>query len=254
MIPFFRKIRKKLADDNRPIQYIRYAIGEIVLVVIGILIALQINNWNEDNKSRKIEHKLLRELRDDLEETKADLLTDIVKAQFWLRVTDSLYQQILHDRAENNPRPIRITTQFIYNRSDLFPKKSAYQSLQAFGINLVSNDSLRKGITDFYELQLIRVESLEQYIKETHEKELAPYLMQVSKPTDDCKGCNSLEELFSNDSLNTNNFYEVDAPSDRLLHFFKTKYMAYSALTRLYTATQRGIDYLIETIDLETGP
>ena len=48
MIPFFRKIRKKLADDNKPIKYLRYAIGEIVLVVIGILIALQINNWNQN--------------------------------------------------------------------------------------------------------------------------------------------------------------------------------------------------------------
>ncbi|MGB5264769.1 MAG: DUF6090 family protein, partial [Lutimonas sp.] len=48
MIPFFRKIRKKMADDNRPLKYMRYAIGEILLVVIGILIALQINNWNED--------------------------------------------------------------------------------------------------------------------------------------------------------------------------------------------------------------
>ena len=56
MIPFFRKIRKKMADDNKPMKYLRYAIGEIVLVVIGILIALSINNWNE---SRKNEEKLL---------------------------------------------------------------------------------------------------------------------------------------------------------------------------------------------------
>jgi len=48
MIPFFRKIRKKMADDNRPLKYMRYAIGEIILVVIGILIALQINNWNQE--------------------------------------------------------------------------------------------------------------------------------------------------------------------------------------------------------------
>jgi len=48
MIPFFRKTRKKMAYDNRPIKYMRYAIGEIVLVVIGILIALQINNWNQN--------------------------------------------------------------------------------------------------------------------------------------------------------------------------------------------------------------
>ena len=51
MIPFFRKIRKKMADDNKPLKYMRYAIGEIVLVVIGILIALQINTWNEERKN-----------------------------------------------------------------------------------------------------------------------------------------------------------------------------------------------------------
>ena len=50
MIPFFRRIRKKMADDNKPLKYFRYAIGEIVLVVIGILIAVQINNWNENRK------------------------------------------------------------------------------------------------------------------------------------------------------------------------------------------------------------
>jgi len=51
MIPFFRKIRKKMADDNQFFKYSRYAIGEIVLVVIGILIALQINTWNEERKN-----------------------------------------------------------------------------------------------------------------------------------------------------------------------------------------------------------
>ena len=58
MIPFFRKIRKKLADDNKPIKYLRYAIGEIVLVVIGILIALQINNWNQNRIQLKQEQKI----------------------------------------------------------------------------------------------------------------------------------------------------------------------------------------------------
>ncbi len=52
MIPFFRKIRKQFADDNKPLKYARYAVGEIVLVVIGILIALQINTWNEERKER----------------------------------------------------------------------------------------------------------------------------------------------------------------------------------------------------------
>ena len=67
MIPFFRKIRKKMADENKPMKYTRYAIGEIVLVVIGILIALQINTWNEERKTRIIETKTLKEIRANLE-------------------------------------------------------------------------------------------------------------------------------------------------------------------------------------------
>ena len=56
-----------MADDNRPLQYARYAIGEIVLVVIGILIALQINSWSGERKARKIEIELIRSLITDLE-------------------------------------------------------------------------------------------------------------------------------------------------------------------------------------------
>lgn len=66
MIPFFRKIRRQLADDNQFLKYSRYAVGEIVLVVIGILIALQINNWNEDQKERKRELTYLENIKTDL--------------------------------------------------------------------------------------------------------------------------------------------------------------------------------------------
>jgi hypothetical protein len=67
MINFFRKTRKKLADDNKPLKYMRYAIGEIVLVIIGILIALQINNWNQIEKSKSESKRLLIVLKLDLE-------------------------------------------------------------------------------------------------------------------------------------------------------------------------------------------
>jgi len=56
MIKFFRKIRQNLIMENKTGKYFKYAIGEIVLVVIGILIALQINNWNE-NRLTKINQK-----------------------------------------------------------------------------------------------------------------------------------------------------------------------------------------------------
>jgi hypothetical protein len=67
MIPFFRKIRKTLADDNKPLKYLRYAIGEIVLVVIGILIALQVNNWNELRKTNNENIGLIKVLESELE-------------------------------------------------------------------------------------------------------------------------------------------------------------------------------------------
>jgi len=63
MINFFRKIRQQLLTENKFSKYLLYAIGEIFLVVIGILIALQINNWNEDRKDRKAETQALIDLK-----------------------------------------------------------------------------------------------------------------------------------------------------------------------------------------------
>ena len=71
MIKFFRHIRKTLLEQNKTSKYFKYAIGEIVLVVIGILIALQINNWNEHRKSMLQEVNILSKLNRDL---KANLL------------------------------------------------------------------------------------------------------------------------------------------------------------------------------------
>lgn len=70
MFNFFRKIRIKLADANKPIRYFRYAIGEIVLVVIGILIALQVNTWNENRKFKNEGAQVLNELNDEFMENR----------------------------------------------------------------------------------------------------------------------------------------------------------------------------------------
>lgn len=73
MIKFFRKIRQQLLTENKFSKYLLYAIGEIVLVVIGILIALSINNWNEEQKNRIEEKSLLLELRTEFRQKKENL-------------------------------------------------------------------------------------------------------------------------------------------------------------------------------------
>ena len=66
MIKFFRKIRQNLLIENKTGKYLKYAIGEIILVVIGILIALQINNWNEQRKNQDNVHLSLFQILNDL--------------------------------------------------------------------------------------------------------------------------------------------------------------------------------------------
>jgi len=65
MIKFFRKVRQRMLSEGRFSKYLIYAIGEIILVVIGILIALQINNWDQNTSLNKQEIKALKNLKED---------------------------------------------------------------------------------------------------------------------------------------------------------------------------------------------
>lgn len=73
MIKFFRHIRKSLLMENKTSKYFKYAIGEIILVVIGILIALQINNWNENLKKESIKKSYVTSLINDLKKDTVQL-------------------------------------------------------------------------------------------------------------------------------------------------------------------------------------
>jgi hypothetical protein len=101
MINFFRKIRKQLSDDNKPMKYLRYAIGEILLVVIGILIALSINNWNEGRKQKILEQSYLDRLTVDLKE-------DLKSFKFYKGLTNLRMEQIeIVQNAVADPTVIR---------------------------------------------------------------------------------------------------------------------------------------------------
>ena len=149
MIGFFRKIRKQLADDNRFFKYSRYAIGEIVLVVLGILIAVQINTWNENRKGQELAIILLKELKMNLEKDIEDMNYNISHHQRAIISAKTIlycFQNDLpmHDSLSKHFGRVPPVPQFL-------PTTSAYLSIQNEGVRIIRNDSLRLNILDLYE-------------------------------------------------------------------------------------------------------
>jgi len=107
MINFFGKIRKRLAAENKVMAYMRYAIGEIVLVVVGILIALQINNWNENRKKENEFRFALKQLHETISVDQALMtsLKDIYR--FQLKMIDSLMNGAQNIPDDQLPRIIQ---------------------------------------------------------------------------------------------------------------------------------------------------
>ena len=94
MIKFFRQIRQNLLMENKTSKYFKYALGEIILVVIGILIALQINNWNEVTNQIKEEEETLVSLEEELKNNIAILNTSLERNKIFTLNTNKLIDSI----------------------------------------------------------------------------------------------------------------------------------------------------------------
>jgi len=126
MIKLFRNIRQKLLVEGKTINYLKYAIGEIVLVMIGILLALQVNNWNENRKGHLNELKLVKQLIDD---ARADSIFFESRIKYQ-QIRDTLFENLLN--LSNNILVDSISTLEV--QADPFFFRLAYQS------NLINNN------------------------------------------------------------------------------------------------------------------
>ncbi len=144
MLPFFRKIRYRLAEDNQFFKYSRYAIGEIVLVVIGILIALQINNWNTQLQLNTQEQVNLKILKSEFTFNKIELQRNIEKAMRLKGRADSLLILFKVPQSNINLENLKFLTLGLSAYSTYDPSNGALNNLISSGqLNLIKNDSLR---------------------------------------------------------------------------------------------------------------
>lgn len=145
MINFFRKIRKELAAENNVVKYLRYAIGEIILVIIGILIALSINNWNENRKLKIEEQNSLKDLRTEVA-VNIEALSSTIETNKIAYDIGQKFDNLFDDREAFDVMPDSVFRadylRMIYN-STFDPNMGILNSMISSGkINNISNKEL----------------------------------------------------------------------------------------------------------------
>jgi len=173
MIKFFRKIRQKLLSENKFGKYLTYAIGEIVLVVIGILIALSINNWNNDKKDKQAELKYLNQIRKSLQENNLILKERIVNDERTLKFGDQLYNHF-KTKKELNDSIKQILVLLLHDQMISF-NVAAFENLKNDGLSFISNDDLKFEIINIYDKEL-------KYIQNIFANQFENYLSGVINP------------------------------------------------------------------------
>jgi len=177
MIKFFRNIRKSLLNEGKTSKYLKYALGEIVLVVLGILIALQINNWNQDRKSEEGELKLLHEINLNLKDSSLML-------EYVMEDNEKSYEAfklLLTHIEQKKPYHTDLDTIFRLIPTWSSPQLSytAYESLKSKGPDIIQNDSLKQMITTIYEGAFTYIkEDWEQSEWVDHESAIKPYYVK----------------------------------------------------------------------------
>ena len=142
MIKYFRQIRQQLIMENKNSNYLKYAIGEIILVMIGILLALQINNWNQDRINKDYEQKMLHELVEDLKLDTTYLNVQIKRIE---RFEESV------DLALNNPQEMKDKGSLnLFGGVYFIQNTKAIETIKSGNVQIPFNDNLRKQINAHY--------------------------------------------------------------------------------------------------------
>ena len=232
-----------MADDNKPLKYIKYAFGEIVLVVIGILIALSINNWNEERKIENMGKEYIGEIYTDLKNEISNIEEILIDLRTQYNGTENVLSFF-----ESKDKVIKDTIQFTDNHwapVELFIVQrdiNTFDKLRSSGQpGLLKNDSLSNLLDRFYKNFDIRISNFKEY-----PLQIRMDLRKISFPIgnmDDFKyeiENNKLSSAFISEYLNNEEVY------DHLLSILKTCRYNNRVFGELSTQALELINYLEE--------
>jgi len=232
MIKIFRKIRQDLLSEGKTSKYLKYAAGEIILVVIGILIALQINNWNQNNSNKKLERQYYSSMKSQLSEDLYKLNGEIYYNQDLLNKFTYAKELLIQKDKSKLDTLAKITLSMVYY-ADFRRKSNVYQTLVNSGeIKHLNNHNI-----------LEHLQSLEEnysYINRIEESNLTVIIFQVVP---------EIKEVVRIDPLKVENVeilfsYQFQNDIDLLIHLVIEKRDA-------YMQAQKEINTTIELIDKE---
>lgn len=141
MLRFFRKFRKSLLEQNKVRTYLLYAVGEIALVMIGILLALQVNNWNNERENRETEQQMLMNLKAEINTNLRELNRD---HDLNTKSLDAWYQLLHEDRINYSPEKTDSLIGHAYNFATYDARSGVMDEIIASGsLRLIKDEKLK---------------------------------------------------------------------------------------------------------------
>jgi hypothetical protein len=175
MIKLFRNIRKNLLNEGKTTKYFKYAIGEIVLVVIGILIALQINNWNEQRKERSVEINYLNNLKTDLR-NEIDNNKDFTTFRIEKAKNCSFLLNITFPKTIKDAKSYTEIYEQVFYWKYFIPNNNTFKELLSSGnLSLIKNDSIKNALLEL-DKQYAEISNIEHHLR----REFEQYLYDIS--------------------------------------------------------------------------
>lgn len=232
MLKLFRKTRQKLLSENKFTKYLFYAIGEIFLVVVGILIALQINNWNNQRIEKEEEKKSYRNIKRQIEDDRKEL-TDVKAYNNYFSATYKHANNIIRARDFTKSDSLALMAMGLSQYSDFNSSGSIYETLVNSGnIKLLKNDEITSLIQQL-ETTYIYANKLETIHWDMIINELSPLL----------KGTVNFDAF---KAVKPEKLYEVE-----MQNFFVESIYLTSAKDTIYSKAIQEIDVIIELINTE---